>query len=73
MAKLKVGDVVLWRGDFGSAPKRKAKIESLQVVEPGEKYGDEVAEIDWKLVPNRCVASLDNGHWAYGSQISPYC
>jgi hypothetical protein len=72
MAKmLKVGDAVLWRGCFGQDTAKKVKVVSMQKTEHGQKYGDDVDEMDWKEVRNHCVADLDNGHWAYGDQLSP--
>ena len=39
---------------------------------PREKYGDDREEADWELVRlNRVCVCLNNGHWAYGEQISP--
>ena len=71
MAKLKVGDTVLWRGGFGSEPSQRAKVESIEICESGKKYGTPVDEVDWNTVMNGDVTvDLDNGHWAYGHQIS---
>ena len=69
MTKLKVGDQVLWRGGFGSEPAQKAKVEEIEVCLPGEKYGDQVDEVEWSKKAN-IVVILDNGHWARGHQIS---
>ena len=67
---LKIGDVVFWKGAFGTAAKKKAKIVNIEHTKGG-KYGDSVDSICWSLVRDRevCV-DLDNGSWAYGSQIS---
>jgi hypothetical protein len=70
MARLKVGDTVQWRGCFGSAPPVPAVVVAIDEVEPGTKYGDSVDSMDWADVPSRAVVNLDNGHWAYGRQIS---
>ena len=69
---LKVGDPVIWRGSWGSDAPVKATVTHLEVTEqPREKYGIEVNAGFWDAVgENRVVVSLDNGHWAYGSQIS---
>lgn len=69
---VKVGDTVVWRGCFGSEPPQKAKVETLEITkEPHTKYGREVKEADWASVYADCVVfGLDNGHWAYGCQIS---
>lgn len=70
MAKLKIGDEVKWRGGFGSDPAKKARVEGIEITRGG-KYGDPVNEVDWKEVYGRNVTvDLDNGHWAYASQIS---
>lgn len=70
MSVLKVGDTVTWRGSWGSDRPKKAKVESIEVDCDG-KYGDEVDELAWSKVKNRdVVINLDNGHWAYGTQIS---
>lgn len=71
MAKLKVGDTVLWRGGFGSDAPKKAVVEGIEITNGG-KYGDPVDEVDWTKVRDRNVTvDLDNGHWAYASQIKP--
>ena len=68
-----VGDTVLWAGGFGAGHPRLAVIESIQVTElPREKYGTDVGQVSWKRVmENRVVFSLTNGHWAYAEQITP--
>lgn len=49
----------------------QAKIERIEVVEPGQKEdGISVNEFYWSLKDN-VVVDLDNGHWAYGSTIEP--
>lgn len=71
MAKLKVGDTVLWRGGFGSDAPKKAVVEGIEITNGG-KYGDPVDEVDWTKVYDRNVTvDLNNGHWAYASQIKP--
>lgn len=68
--KMKVGDIVKWHGCFGCNAAQEAKVECIEVVDAYEKEGGvEVDECDWPLPANRIVVSLDNGHWAYGSQI----
>jgi len=71
MAKLKVGDTVLWRGGFGSNQSKLAKVTGIEKCKPGSKYGNQVNEVDWNTVKNGNVTiDLDNGHWAHGHQIS---
>jgi len=67
---LKVGDKVMWRGDFGLATPKQAIVESIELCKAGEKYGMSVTQVDW-LKKDRIVVDLNNGHWARGSQISP--
>ena len=70
MSKLKIGDKVNWRGDFGMAEPREAIVEGIDLTKGG-KYGDPVNEIEWSQVYDRnVVVTLDNGHWAYADQIS---
>ena len=70
---LKIGDKVAWRGSWGAGPLQEAVIENITVTDyPREKYGDDREEADWELVRlNRVCVCLNNGHWAYGEQISP--
>ena len=68
--KLKVGDKVMWRGDFGTASPKEAVVESIELCKAGEKYGNSVDEVSWNK-KDRIVVDLNNGHWARGSQISP--
>ena len=69
MSKLKVGDTVLWSGGFGMDPFKKAVVEGIEITNGG-KYGVPVDEVEWSEVRDRNVTVvLDNGHWAYASQI----
>jgi len=72
MAKiLKVGDEVMWSGGFGSDNPRRAKVETIEVCEEGEKYGEAVDSVPWEDVQGRnIVVTLSTGRWAYGSQLS---
>ena len=70
MAKLKIGDKVLWRGGFGMDPAQEAIIDGIEITKGG-KYGKPVDEVDWDQVYGRnLVVTLENGKWAYASQIS---
>ncbi len=65
------GDIVLWSGGWGHEPPKKAKVETITVVEPGTKYGDDVGSLHWNFVRNReCILGLDNKHWCWGFQIT---
>jgi hypothetical protein len=52
---------------------RPAVVETMEVTDmPRMKEGRDVDEVSWDLVrANRVVFGLDNGHWAYGEQITP--
>lgn len=69
MGVLKVGDTVSWRGNFGTDAPKDAVVEGIEITNGG-KYGDSVDEVEWKEVYGRNVTvDLDNGSWAYASQI----
>lgn len=69
MKKIKTGDVINWRGAWGSAISKKAVITAIELCDaPGSKYGSPVNEIT-ETDKDRGVFTLDNGHWAYGHQI----
>jgi len=76
MSVLRVGDRVLWRGDFGVAAPRPAEVTGIEVVEPGEKYGAPVDTVSWDRVRDRDVVvdlTADGiAYWAYGEQVFPY-
>ena len=68
---LKVGDTVNWRGSFGSAPAQPAKVTGIEWCAVGRKEGRPISSIQWdKVDSRRVVVDLDNGHWAYGTQLS---
>ena len=70
MSELKIGDEVSWRGAWGSQASKRAVVTEIEVTNGG-KYGDEVNSVEWTKVRDRnVVVTLDNGHWAYGEQIS---
>ncbi len=72
MSKLRVGNTVLWRGNFGTAEPIEAKVKYIQKnFENGSKDGKQVSSIDWDKVTERnVIVDLDNGHWAWASQIT---
>lgn len=71
MSKLKIGDKVIWRGGFGMDSPQEAIVEGIEITNGG-KYGKPVDEVDWIRVKDRNVTiDLNNGHWAYASQIRP--
>ena len=70
MKNLKIGDEVSWKGAWGSQASKRAVVTEIEVTNGG-KYGDEVNSVEWTKVRDRnVVVTLDNGHWAYGGQIS---
>lgn len=70
---LKVGDAVSWKGSWGRDLPLPTKVLEIEIVRPGEKEGGEnVKQVQWHIVESGAVVVvLDNGHWAYGHQISP--
>jgi hypothetical protein len=71
-AILRVGDTVKWKGSFGADAYEFAQVMCIELCEPGNKYGDEVEAVPWAVCGSReVVVNLDNGHWAYGTQIAP--
>lgn len=67
-----IGDKVMWCGGFGRHAPQEAVVKHIEITNPGEKYGQEVDCVRWSVVKADCVVvDLDNGHWAYGSQLEP--
>lgn len=66
---LEIGDKVLWRGSWGTEPEKEAKVESIEKTKsPNKKYGESVNRVFWN---EHFVVTLDNGHWAYSTQLRP--
>lgn len=64
---LEVGQEVMWSGSWGISSKKKATITSISV------FSDEtpLLSVEWDRLNDRSiVVSLDNGHWAYGFQLT---
>jgi hypothetical protein len=71
---LRIGDMVMWRGAWGSEPAKVAKVTGIEVCAVGTKNGMSVSNAKWTTVKSgkkTIVVDLDNGHWAYGSQLDP--
>jgi hypothetical protein len=69
---LRIGDPVIWRANFGSAPPVEATVTAIELVEDGSNYGEEVESAPWSsIVGRRAVITLNTGNWAYASQVSP--
>ena len=65
MEILKVGDVVIWRGSWGSDLPKEVKVTCIEVNEIN------VSSVEWDNINNRdVVVDLDNRHWAYGFQLA---
>lgn len=68
MGTIKIGSKVLYKGEFGRGVATEVKVEGMELVPDGEKYGTPISEIDFSR-KNNVVFDLDNGHWCYGSQV----
>ena len=69
---LRVGDSVLWSGAWGYNEPQVAHVTGIELVEPGQKEGGVPVEaVPWSAVEREVVVDLDNGHWAYGTQLDP--
>ena len=72
---LKVGDEIIYRTVWGTAPPVKVTVEQMGVTEgEGEKYApksmNDVPEVAWDLVrANRVIFDLSNGKWAYSEAV----
>lgn len=64
---LKKGDSVMWRNRYG-------KEEPIQAEVIGITLKDKEQEsVDWDYIaknPREVFVTLDNGHWAYGYQVT---
>ena len=70
---LKVGDTVRWKGSFGMDAAKDAVVEDIyKGAFSGDKYGESIDEVAWNKLHDsrRYLVSLENGHWAWASQIS---
>ena len=68
---IKVGDVITYRGSWGTEAPKQAKVVGIEITEgPRQKYGIEVVEAPVSIVrENRVLFSLNDSHWCYGSQV----
>jgi hypothetical protein len=66
---IKIGDEVMWRGNFNHAPARVAIVTRIEITPYLRcKYGESVPEVQASQ-KDYCVFVLSSGHWAYGEQI----
>jgi len=72
MTKLTVGDKVMWRGSWGKDQPKEVIIEDIEICREGCKNGRPIKSVDWDTVKEgrKIVVNLDNGHWAYGNQLT---
>jgi hypothetical protein len=72
MSDLRLGQTVIWRGAWGTAEPVEAVVRYIQKNESnGSKSGRSVGSIPWSEVTERnVIVDLENGFWAWGSQIS---
>ena len=66
---LKVGMKVRYRGCFGGGPSKVATVTDIELCKhEHEKDGETVNEVPVSKLC-RCVLSLSDEHWAYGTQV----
>ena len=66
---LKVGMKVRYRTMFGGGPSKVATVESIELCKhEHEKDGESVNEVSVNKL-FRCVLSLSDEQWAYGTQV----
>lgn len=71
MSVLRVGDEVIWRGGWGRNAPTRATVTHIEILDgTSAKHGLDTDEVAWEASDN-FVVDLDNGHWAYGSQLTP--
>jgi hypothetical protein len=61
MKKIKIGDKLKTIHGI-------CMIVEIEMVEPGKSDGGIDMQEIWECDKDRCVFSLDNGHWAYGDE-----
>jgi len=66
---LNPGDKVICRGDYGLGTPEVKVVESIEIVEIGEKYGTLVDSAAWHRMGDGVVVTFDDNTWAYGSQL----
>lgn len=64
------GDLVWWRGSFGTEGWKQTKVLTIDKCPDGGTYGEPVESIPL-VEKDTCVFDLACGHWAYGYQILP--
>ncbi len=69
MGLLKIGDTVMWRGSWGTENPQNATVEAIEI-DCENKTGKSVTKVEWSKVNEDVIVTLDNGHWAYGYQIT---
>ena len=73
--KIKIGTKVAYRQN-GSRGLSVAHVTNIEECECGEKYGEPIDEVDFKLRAGDFANGveynfdLDDGHWCHGEQIT---
>ena len=73
MNRLKIGDKVMWRGAWGNDAPKEAIVTEIELCANGKKYGKTVKSVAWETFTSgsrSITVTLDNGHWAYGNQLT---
>ena len=70
MTTYRVGDTVIYYGNFGLGLQRTAKIERIEVCDRWSKYGLQVSSVEHiDLMHGGIIIDLDDGYWCRGPQI----
>jgi hypothetical protein len=70
--RLRISDMVWWRGSWGQEPPRTAIVTAITLTSGYDKDGVEYPQIEWSQCNDRkVIVDLNNGHWAYGFQLLP--
>ena len=70
MAHLEINNIVTWRGVWGKDEPKVARVIEIRIWR--NNVLESIPKIDWTLVIGReVIVTFDNGHWAYGNQITP--
>ena len=72
--KISVGDLVMYRSNFGTGDLDRVKVTGLSVLlQPRDKYSVIDEDIDsvtyGQVQENRVIFMLDNNSWCYADQV----
>lgn len=71
--KLKIGDTINWKSQWGANPSVKAKVKTIEICPIGCKNGKQVQSVSWDTIKNgnrNIVIIMENGHWAQSADSS---